>query len=668
MNSPVKIALAPAFVIIMLLFAGSARAQLNVEVFMNRGINQYYNENYTDAIHTFNTLIRSRPDLAEPHIWRGQAKLSLGDYRGAEFDFTRAIMLDSYNPDAYYFRGVVKSNLYDYYSALEDYSKSLERRPNNPNVFFSRGTTRLRMKDFEGAITDFDTLLLLRPDIEQAWLNRALANARLEKFSEAIKDCNQAIRLNNFYVDAFIQRGLFQNELEKFPEAMADFNQAIKLDKKNPLTYFYRAAAHIKTGDTLAALQDFNTVIELDPFNDLTFYNRALIYLQQENYILAIDDLKSVIELNPNNVYTWYNLGIANMRMEKYAEAEKDFAKAIAIFPDFAAAYMSRSAALQEIGKNEEARESYQTAIAIVNAVNSGEDYGVLNNKYAADSGYLQKMIEFEADFNSNSMADGRIQNQRVLIQLMPNFSVQFIENNILIQYQRQNSYQYLPVINVKTNIRNYSFGFSSEQEELPGAIINDIARLSDSITYFHPFDAQNYFSKGTFNAMLMNYNEALTDFNRAIELEADFLLALFNRANIRFELIEHQFSLEQSKPQITITQDPVDQSQEYEKPGIPDFSPVLDDYNRIIALDPNMSFTYYNRANIKNRMRNFEGAIRDYTAALSLNPDFAEAYYNRALTLIYLNNTTEACYDLSKAGELGVKEAYNVIKRYCGK
>jgi len=87
-----------------------------------------------------------------------------------------------------------------------------------------------------------------------------------------------------------------------------------------------------------------------------------------------------------------------------------------------------------------------------------------------------------------------------------------------------------------------------------------------------------------------------------------------------------------------------------------------------VIALNPQMSFAYYNRGNIKNRMRDFEGAIQDYTTAMTLQPNFAEAFYNRALTLIYLKNTKDACLDLSKAGELGVQDAYNVIKRYCNK
>jgi hypothetical protein len=43
-----------------------------------------------------------------------------------------------------------------------------------------------------------------------------------------------------------------------------------------------------------------------------------------------------------------------------------------------------------------------------------------------------------------------------------------------------------------------------------------------------------------------------------------------------------------------------------------------------------------------------------------------AEAYYNRGLILIFTKRTQEACPDLSKAGELGISTAYNVIKRYC--
>jgi hypothetical protein len=42
------------------------------------------------------------------------------------------------------------------------------------------------------------------------------------------------------------------------------------------------------------------------------------------------------------------------------------------------------------------------------------------------------------------------------------------------------------------------------------------------------------------------------------------------------------------------------------------------------------------------------------------------EAYYNRGLVHIYLQDREKGCLDMSKAGELGITDAYSVIKKYC--
>ena len=53
------------------------------------------------------------------------------------------------------------------------------------------------------------------------------------------------------------------------------------------------------------------------------------------------------------------------------------------------------------------------------------------------------------------------------------------------------------------------------------------------------------------------------------------------------------------------------------------------------------------------------------YTEKEQLNKDFAEAYFNRGLTHIFLGNNKQGITDLSKAGELGIVSAYNIIKRF---
>ena len=69
---------------------------------------------------------------------------------------------------------------------------------------------------------------------------------------------------------------------------------------------------------------------------------------------------------------------------------------------------------------------------------------------------------------------------------------------------------------------------------------------------------------------------------------------------------------------------------------------------------------------NTKVKKRDYIGAINDYSKAIELEPDYAEAYFNRGLTRIFMDDMDGGSLDLSKAGELGLVEAYNVIKRYC--
>ena len=60
-------------------------------------------------------------------------------------------------------------------------------------------------------------------------------------------------------------------------------------------------------------------------------------------------------------------------------------------------------------------------------------------------------------------------------------------------------------------------------------------------------------------------------------------------------------------------------------------------------------------------------GAIDTYTRAMELHPGFAEAYYNRGMILLGLKDTRKGFLDMSRAGELGIEEAYGLISRLSG-
>ena len=83
-------------------------------------------------------------------------------------------------------------------------------------------------------------------------------------------------------------------------------------------------------------------------------------------------------------------------------------------------------------------------------------------------------------------------------------------------------------------------------------------------------------------------------------------------------------------------------------------------------SLMPSFPFTYYNLGNLYCLSGDLPESINQYSKALDLYPAMGEAYYNRGLVLIYLKDKAKGCIDLSKAGELGVEDAYAVIKKYC--
>ncbi len=58
--------------------------------------------------------------------------------------------------------------------------------------------------------------------------------------------------------------------------------------------------------------------------------------------------------------------------------------------------------------------------------------------------------------------------------------------------------------------------------------------------------------------------------------------------------------------------------------------------------------------------------SLENYDKAIKAWPQMGDAYFNRGLVLIYLKDKEKGCIDLSKAGELGVSDAYGVISKYC--
>ena len=58
------------------------------------------------------------------------------------------------------------------------------------------------------------------------------------------------------------------------------------------------------------------------------------------------------------------------------------------------------------------------------------------------------------------------------------------------------------------------------------------------------------------------------------------------------------------------------------------------------------------------------KAAAGDFTRAVEQDPRLAEAYFNRGIVGLRSGDTSAAMRDFSKAGELGIYQAYNLLKQ----
>lgn len=96
-------------------------------------------------------------------------------------------------------------------------------------------------------------------------------------------------------------------------------------------------------------------------------------------------------------------------------------------------------------------------------------------------------------------------------------------------------------------------------------------------------------------------------------------------------------------------------------------YAESVQQYSAILNLKGQvMKGLYFNRGTSKFMLNDFRGAISDYSSELESNPNSIDSYYYRGIAAICVAKKDSGCADLSKAGELGHPDAYEIISKFC--
>ena len=519
-------------------------------------------------------------------------------------------------------------------------------------------------------MSDFDRYIRKEPKDPSAYLNRGASYLFLGDTLKALDDYNKAIRLDRFDPEGYIRRGRLYATKGDYKDAIADMDKAISLDTTNTFAYFNRAIMLYEQKNYIAAMSDLNRVLEEEPGNALTLYNRGLINAQVGAYEDALSDMDRVLNINPENVLAYFNRASIFIEMGRFRDALEDYDRAIELYPDFAKAYMNRSYVKSMLGDMSGSKEDYRTAQAKVAEYRSASEKDAAS--FADTTKKYSSLIALDADFAKKDFNDELLQHRDIDIRLKPLYRFVLSAGRQDTRYALERGYEN-PLVDRLMGEAHVPVAISIADS----AVHQSVVERADEVLYGSGMDADaawTSFFRAIYEAESRQFNSARSDYDKAVDAGAkDGMEALYrafylmNRGVLKADMIDFISSIESNVQVLTMDDTGATRARVKDRVSKQyDYSGAIADMEQAAEIVKDLPYIRFDLGNLYCLAGEHIASIDSYTEAIRLFPYMGDAYYNRGLVLIYLKDREKGCIDLSRAGELGVGEAYNVINRYC--
>lgn len=173
-----------------------------------------------------------------------------------------------------------------------------------------------------------------------------------------------------------------------------------------------------------------------------------------------------------------------------------------------------------------------------------------------------------------------------------------------------------------------------------------------------------SHFNRGVARQERGDFDGAIEDYSRAIELNSDLADAYNNRGLLRYKRGEFQDAMNDTTRAIELS--PPGSPFPYNSRGLVkmalgDPMGAIEDYTRAIKRFSEFPEAYFNRGIAHLAREDSESALNDFTAAVEHNPRYVEAHVNRGTLLLGQEQLDEAFNAFTKAIEInpGFSGAY---------
>lgn len=637
-----------------------ARGQVNAEQVTAIGRNVLAMDDYMLAIHYFNLAIKAKDYMAEPYFLRALAKMKLDDFQGAESDCTTAISRSKFLTEAYKLRGFVRQQMGKDSLALEDYEYGLTQNPADREFLLYKSIAELNLKRYNAADSTLTRLIATNPKFYEAITARAQLRVEMGDTTGALNDIEESLRVSRTQDYPYALKAQIYSDKGDWGDAVEAMDEVVRLYPDRADLYINRAFLKYKNDDYFGAMNDYNETLHIDPYNTAALFNRGLLRFEVMELDGAAEDFSKVLDLDGGNFHALYNRALVYLAAKDYSKAEPDIRSIIQRYPRFYPAYYAMAQCLHEKGDERGAVRNMMIADDIVRryvenpeknpldrptidvAANSkghkgeeGESDEEIMNRF---NQLVTSEVDTHASLSFNDKYKGRVQDRETSLSPEPLFHLSLLAPEESLKAV-SNYFRELGELNARNYIDETIY-LKEDDKPMSQAQIDEAFALVDKYTVALSIQkkrAIDYIARGILYSMLRNYESALSDFNKALELTPDYTVALMGKGYASAMLMHT------------------------DKDILP--AAVIDIYDKALNQNPMLVYAWFNKGNILYQLGDYIQAEQCFTKAIELNDDLGQAFYNRGLSQMQQGKRQEAFADFSKAGELGVLQGYRVMK-----
>ncbi|HLA44082.1 MAG TPA: tetratricopeptide repeat protein, partial [Aggregatilineales bacterium] len=181
-----------------------------------------------------------------------------------------------------------------------------------------------------------------------------------------------------------------------------------------------------------------------------------------------------------------------------------------------------------------------------------------------------------------------------------------------------------------------------------------------------NPNDSDALAQRGLVRCDLGDYDGAIEDFNRALELNAHDLVIYMNRGVAYAGRGDYDAALADYDKALSINERDaltwIFRGQLFDNQG--DYETALYNFNRAISVKPDSADAFASRAMTYHNSGDYDAAITDYTRSLELNSAVANTWNNRAFTYDAMGEHVLAIADYTRAIELAPETSVFYLNR----